>query len=87
MTSVDFTTLIDAYFTVLGEPIYIGLFVLIMTGLLCARFGVTTPFIIVSAIAVVYLLVAYLPEAVFIVVLFVIGIILFFGLLKVLGLV
>ena len=87
MTNVDFSTLIDAYMMVLGEPIYIGLFVLILTGIICVRFGVSTPFIFVCAIASIYLLTAYLPEAILIVALFVVGTILFFGLMKIIGIV
>jgi len=84
MVAIDFTTLIDGYAMLLGDPILIGMFLLVISGIISARMGVSTPFMFTCGLVLIWLLVkstsAFLPEALWFGALFLVGLIIYMGL-------
>ena len=82
-TALDLTTIMDAYAMLIGDPIMIGMFILAISGIVSVRLGVSTPFLLTSALVLMYLMSAYLPTGLFLITLFAVGVVFFFALKKI----
>jgi membrane protein CcdC involved in cytochrome C biogenesis len=82
-TALDLGTIMDAYAMLIGDPMLIGMFILALSGIVSVRLGVSTPFLLTTGLVLMYLMSAYLPTGLFLISLFVVGVVFFFALKKI----
>lgn len=82
-TALDLGTIVDAYAMLIGDPLLIGMFILAISAIISVRLGVSTPFLLTSGLVLLYLMSAYLPEGLYILSLFGVGIVFMFALKKI----